>query len=71
MSKLKGTIQRSDLEGGMWILEGDDGERYQLSGHTKGLEAGKRAELDGSVERNQMSFGMGGQIFTVRTVKML
>ncbi|HTJ42238.1 MAG TPA: hypothetical protein VL463_09110 [Kofleriaceae bacterium] len=71
MSKLKGTIQHTDLEGGMWLLEADDGEKYQLSGHTKGLEAGKRAELDGQVERNQMSFGMGGTIFTVRSVKML
>ena len=71
MSKLKGTIQHSDLEGGMWVLEGDDGETYQLAGHTKGLEAGKRAELDGQVERNQMSFGMGGTIFTVRSVKLI
>jgi len=71
MAKLKGTIERSDLEGGMWLLKADDGESYQLSGHTKGLEAGKRAELDGQVEKNAMSFGMGGAIFTVRSVKLL
>ena len=71
MAKLKGTIERSDLEGGMWLLKADDGESYQLSGHTKGLENGKRAELDGQVERNQMSFGMGGTIFTVRSVKLI
>jgi len=71
MSKLKGTIQHSDLEGGMWLLVGDDGERYQLAGHTKGLTDGKRAELDGQVERSQMGFGMGGTIFTVRSVKLL
>ena len=71
MAKLKGTIQRSDLEGGMWVLEADNGEQYQLAGATKGLEAGKRAEIDGQVERNQMSFGMGGAIFTVRSVKLL
>ena len=71
MAKLKGTIQRSDLEGGMWLLDADDGESYQLAGHTKGLEHGKRAELDGQVEKSQMSFGMGGAIFTVRSVKLL
>ena len=71
MAKLKGTIQHTDVEGGMWVLEADDGEKYQLAGHTKGLTAGKRAELDGQVERDQMSFGMGGVIFTVRSVKLL
>ena len=71
MAKLKGKIQHSDLEGGMWVLEADDGERYQLAGHTKGLVDGKRAEVDGQVERNQMSFGMGGAIFTVRSVKLI
>lgn len=71
MAKLKGTIERSDLEGGMWLLKADDGESYQLAGTTKGLEAGKRAEIDGQVERNQVSFGMGGTIFTVRSVKLI
>ena len=30
--KLKGTIRRSDLEGGHWVLETDSGDRYQLTG---------------------------------------
>jgi len=39
MAKLKGTIQHSDLEGGMWVLEADDGERYQLVlGRREGID---------------------------------
>ena len=71
MAKLTGVIQRSDLEGGMWVIQTDGGDQYQLAGHTKGLQAGKRAELDGNIERSQMSFGMSGAIFTVRSVKLL
>ena len=71
MSKLTGVIQRSDLEGGMWLLKADSGDQYQLSGHTKGLQDGKRVELDGRIEQSQMSFGMSGAIFTVRSVKAL
>jgi len=71
MSKLTGVLQHSDLEGGMWLLQADNGDQYQLAGHTKGLQDGKRVELDGRIEQNQMSFGMGGTIFTVRSVKVL
>ena len=71
MAKLKGTIQRSDLEGGMWLLDADDGKQYQLTGETKGLQSGKRAEVEGKVESQQMGFGMGGAILAVRHFKLL
>ena len=30
--KLKGTIRRSDLEGGHWVLQTETGDQYQLVG---------------------------------------
>ena len=35
--KLKGTISRSDLEGGQWTLRTDGGDTYQLTGHLEGI----------------------------------
>jgi len=32
MAKLCGTIRRSDLEGGVWQLEADDGTTYEIEG---------------------------------------
>jgi len=51
---VKGKLVRSDLGGGGWVLEADDGKRYQLAGDVpKGLD-GRRVEVRGkSVE----SFG--------------
>ena len=51
---MKGKLVRSDLGGGGWVLEADDGKRYQLAGDVpKGLD-GRRVEVRGkSVE----SFG--------------
>ena len=71
MTKISGTVRRSDLEGGVWTLETASGERYQLTGEVKGLEDGMKAELSGQVEKNQMGFGMVGAHFTVKSVKAI
>jgi hypothetical protein len=71
MSKITGTVRRSDLEGGMWLLETKDGEQYQLGGETKALKDGMRAELTGKVQRDQMGIGMSGPMFDVTAVKAL
>ena len=63
--KLKGTIRRSDLEGGHWVLETEGGERYQLTGTLGDCKDGLVAEVEGKVDKNAMSFGMGGAQFTV------
>ena len=41
MAKLKGKVVRSDLEGGFWTLEAEDGNIYKLEGGGGGLS--KRA----------------------------
>ena len=71
MTKISGTVRRSDLEGGMWTLETDKGDRYQLSGEVKDLKDGMKAELHGKVQKDQMGFGMAGAIFTVTSAKAL
>lgn len=71
MSKLKGMVSRNDLEGGMLMVETDDGQRYQLAGELKGVTAGKRYELDGKIEKSQMGIGMSGPIFTVKHHKAI
>lgn len=58
--KLKGTIERSDLEGGLWLLKTDDGDQYQLVGSVNGAKDGLRAEVEGKVDKNAMGFGMSG-----------
>jgi hypothetical protein len=71
MKKLTGTVKRSDLEGGHWVLEAEDGERYQLSGQTSGLKDGMRARVEGKVEKGMMGIGMTGPSLTVSKIEAI
>jgi hypothetical protein len=71
MSQIVGTVHRSDLEGGHWILETENGERYQLHGELGDLQDGMRARVQGTVERGMMGIGMTGPSFTVEKVTPL
>lgn len=71
MTKISGTVRCSDLEGGLWTLETSGGETYQLTGDTKGLKDGMKAELHGKVEKDQMGIGMVGAHFAVKSHKAL
>ena len=66
--KLKGTIRRSDLEGGHWVLETDAGEHYQLTGALGGAKDGMAAEVEGKVEKNAMGIGMTGPQLAVQKI---
>ncbi len=71
MAKLKGKVKRSDLEGGFWTLEAEDGTTYKLEGGAADLlRAGVRAEIDGNVEQ-QMGIGFGAPTLTVKKYKIL
>src|SRR5439155_15379621 len=39
MGKFRGTVRRSDLEGGHWQLEAEDGTTYVLEGTTGAIES--------------------------------
>jgi hypothetical protein len=70
MAKFRGKVQRSDLEGGHWQLLGDDGTTYVLEGEMSGIaEDGAKVEIDGSVDRNVMSFAMTGPTLKVKSAK--
>jgi hypothetical protein len=69
--KLKGTIRRSDLEGGHWVLEASDGEQYQLVGSLDGCKDGLKAEVEGKVDRDAMGIGMTGPHFNVQRITAL
>jgi hypothetical protein len=69
--KLTGTIRRTELEGGHWVLHTDKGEQYQLTGATDDAKDGMRAEVEGKVDKQAMGFGMVGPHFTVQKIKAL
>jgi hypothetical protein len=66
--KIKGTIRRSDLEGGHWVLEADGGERYQLVGAIGNAKDGAAVEVEGKIDRNAMGIGMTGPHLAVQKI---
>jgi hypothetical protein len=72
MAKFRGTIRRSDLEGGLFQLQADDGTTYEIEGVDPLLaQEGVRVEIDGAVDRNAMSFTMTGPRLKVSAVKAI
>lgn len=70
MGKFCGTIRKSDLEGGVWQLVAEDGEIYELEGNDPLLrKEGAKVEVDGSVDKNAMSFSMTGPRIKVKSIK--
>jgi hypothetical protein len=70
MAKYRGTMRRSDLEGGHWQLEADDGNTYVLEGAPAAVEAdGAKVEVDGKVDDQAMGFAMTGPTLKVKTAK--
>ena len=69
MKKLKGTVKKSALEGGIWILETKNGEKYQLKdGPVDLYQDGVKATLRGNVKRDILGIGMIGPVFEVHEV---
>ena len=70
MAKFRGTIKHSDLEGGHYQLQADDGVDYELEGTDPLLRRnGLRVEIDGTVDRGTLSFSMSGPRLKVKSVK--
>ena len=67
MATFKGTIVRSDLEGGYWTLESDDGKTYKLDGGG-GYKAGQKVEIEGSAEEGGFGIGFGTPTLLVKKV---
>ena len=69
--KLKGTIRRKDLEGGLWVMETEKGETYQLVGAVDELKDGMAAVIEGKLDRDAMGIGMAGPHFKVQSINPL
>ena len=70
MSKFRGTIRYSALEGGHFQLVTDDGTTYQVDGNDAILRRdGARVEIDGSVDRTALSLAMTGPLLKVKSVR--
>lgn len=71
MEKLKGTLNRSDVEGGVWVFTTENGRQYTLDGLPTELEQdGCRLEIEGS-EAQTLGFAMMGAVFQVKSAKAL
>jgi len=68
--KLKGRLSFADLGAGAWVLEAEDGNRYELLGlDAHGLKEGARVEVEGDVDRGAVSTAMAGPTLRVKRCK--
>jgi len=63
--KLRGRLERRDLEGGIWQLVTDDGQRFTLVGSIP-VKAGARVEVEGFVEEGFGTAMAGPQVRVTR-----
>ena len=72
--KVQGRVERRDLEGGIFQLVTDSGERYTLVGESGALKkaVGARVEVEGTVEEGGgFGFAMAGPILKVKGLKTM
>lgn len=69
MKKIQGTVKKKDVEGGVWVLETDRKEVFQLKGGPPDLYQNNfKVKIEGNVRKDMMSIGMSGPIFEVKKV---
>jgi cob(I)alamin adenosyltransferase len=70
--KLTGRVVFRDIETGVWVLEGDDGRTYQLSGGDRKIKKdGQRIEVEGQVDKDTLTIHMVGPVFNVASYRFL
>lgn len=71
MAKFRGTIRRNDLEGGHWQLVAENGSEYVLDvdAGDKALADGAKVEIDGTIEKDDLSFAMTGPTLRVKAIR--
>jgi hypothetical protein len=68
MATLRGRVKKNDIEGGIWELHADDGERYQLRGGSADLMVdGQEVEIEGKVDKGGFGIGMTGPYLDVKS----
>jgi len=63
-----GRLVRHDLGAGGWMLEGDDGRRYQLVGEVPEKMAGRRVRVEGR-QTGVFGFAMAGDSIEVDAIR--
>lgn len=72
MTTLRGTVVYRDIEFGVWVLQGEDGTTYQLSGGDRQIKKdGKRIEATGTVRKDLATAAMVGPVFHVDSYRFL
>src|SRR5688572_19557548 len=70
MAVFRGTVKKNDLEGGIWELHAEDGERYQLQGGDDALGTeGVEVEIEGEIDKGAFGIGMTGPTLAVKSYK--
>lgn len=70
--KLSGKVSFRDLETGVWVLEGDDGQTYLLAGGDRKLKQnGVRIEIEGEVDRDSATLAMVGPRLIVKKYSVI
>ena len=65
--KLKGRVTFQDLGAGAWVLEAEDGKRYELLGVDTGrLQEGGRVEVEGDLDAGAVSTAMAAPALRVK-----
>jgi len=60
------------MEGGVWVLEGDDGRTYQIAGGDGRLrKSGQRIEVEGEVDSAALTLAMVGPVLKVKRYRPL
>ena len=68
MARFIGYVRRSDLEGGVLQLEADNGDVYELEGEVADEWVDKRVAIQGTIDRNALSFSMTGPRLVVKSL---
>jgi len=68
VARFKGTVSRNDLEGGFLQLIDAKGMRLVLAGTVDGGWIGKRVVIEGSIDRESLSFSMSGPRLLVQSI---
>ena len=66
----KGILKHEDLEGGFWSLDGEYQLVFEDENVLSSYKTGDSVEIEGSIEKDVMGFGMVGQILFVRDIKL-
>jgi cob(I)alamin adenosyltransferase len=70
--KISGQVKFRDIETGVWVLVGDDGQTYLLDGGDRKIKKdGSRIEADGTVDNDSLTSAMVGPRFVVKSYRFI